>query len=95
MLLQTRVVIIRGLSQDTTQDAVWNYFENSRRSGGGAVEEVNIEGNLARVKFESSEGNLNTMFPYTVIWTFGQSLFWRQTVWVSHVLTLFIHNIII
>lgn len=62
VLLQTRVVIIRGLSQDTTRDAVLNYCENSVRSGGGYVEEVNIQGNLARVTFESSEGNQNTIF---------------------------------
>ena len=49
-------VIIRGLSQNTTEDALLNYFENSRRSGGGLVEEVNIKGDWARVKFESAEG---------------------------------------
>ena len=51
------MVIIRGLSKDTTKDALLNYFENTRRSGGGQVEEVKISGNSARVKFESSEGN--------------------------------------
>ena len=32
-------------------------MENTRRSGGGPVEELEITGNSARVKFESSEGN--------------------------------------
>ena len=36
------------------EDTVLNYFENSRQSGGGAIEEV---GNVARVLVESSEGN--------------------------------------
>ena len=58
MLLQTRVIIVRGLPQNITDDTVLNYFENTRRSGGGAVEEVKIEGSVARVEFESSEGNL-------------------------------------
>ena len=54
---QTCVVIIRGLSQNTTEDALVNYFENTKRSGGGDVEEVNIKGDWARIKFESAEGN--------------------------------------
>ena len=57
MILQTRVVFVQGLPQNATEDTVLNYFENSRRSGGGAVEEVKIEGNVAQVQFESSEGN--------------------------------------
>lgn len=64
MLLQTCVIIVRGLLQSTTEDTVLNYFENTRRSGGGAVEEVKIEGSVARVKFESSEGNLVVMFTF-------------------------------
>ena len=59
---QSRVVFILGLSKDTTEDALLNYFENTRRSGGGPVEEVKISENTAQVKFESSEGNfLNGM----------------------------------
>lgn len=50
-------MFIRGLSKDTTEDALLNYFENTRRSGGGPVEEVKISENTAQVKFESSEGN--------------------------------------
>lgn len=51
-------VIIRGLSQNTTKDALQNYFENTRRSGGDNVEEVNIKGDWARIKFESAEGTV-------------------------------------
>ena len=56
-LFQSSVVFIRGLSKNTTEDGLRNYFENRRRSGGGPVEELKITGNSARVKFESSEGN--------------------------------------
>ena len=62
--LISRALIVRGLPQSTTEDTVLNYFENTRRSGGGAVEEVKIEGSVARVKFESSEGNLVIMFTF-------------------------------
>jgi len=55
--LQSSVVFIRGFSEDTTKDDLWNYLENTRRSGGGPVEEVKITGDTARVKFESAEGN--------------------------------------
>ena len=53
---QAGVVFIRGLSEHTTEDGLWNYLENTRRSGGGPVEELKITGNSARVKFESAEG---------------------------------------
>ena len=67
-------IIVRGLSQDTTEDALQNYFENTRRSGGGHVEEVNINGDLARIKFESAEGTLyvvlacaaDVSFPFSI-----------------------------
>ena len=55
--LQSNVVFIRGLSEVTTEDGLWNYLENTRRSGGGPVEEIKITGDTARVKFESAEGN--------------------------------------
>ena len=58
--VQGNVVIIRGLSEDTTKDALENYLENTRRSGGGAVEEVRITDNWAWVKFTAAEG---TSFP--------------------------------
>ena len=53
---QVGVVFFRGLSEHTTEDGLWNYLENTRRSGGGPVEELKITGNSARVKFESAEG---------------------------------------
>ena len=53
---QACVVFFRGLSEDTTEDGLCNYLENTRRSGGGPVEELKITGNSAWVKFESAEG---------------------------------------
>lgn len=35
-------IIISGISSSTTEDAVWNYFENSRRSGGGEVKNIEL-----------------------------------------------------
>ena len=57
LYVQSSVVFIRGFSEDTTEDDLLNYLENTRRSGGGPVEEVKITGDKARVKFESAEGN--------------------------------------
>ena len=56
-------MIVRGISKNTTEDALLNYFENNRRSGGGQVDEVKITGNTAWVKFESSEG----IFSFTYV----------------------------
>lgn len=56
--LKTCVIIIRGLSQNTTKDALQNYFENTRRSGCGPVEEVDFKGDWARITFESAEGTV-------------------------------------
>lgn len=33
-------IIVSGISPSTTEDAVCNYFENSRRSGGGDVHKI-------------------------------------------------------
>ena len=57
LYVQSSVVFIRGFSEGTTEDDLLNYLENTRRSGGGPVEEVKITGDTARVKFESAEGN--------------------------------------
>lgn len=56
--LKTCVIIIRGLSQNTTKDSLQNYFENTRRSGGGHVGEVDFKGDWARITFESAEGTV-------------------------------------
>ena len=56
----SRVVEVSGLSPQTTEDAVCNYFENTRRSGGGDIEHMDIqrESGVAVVTFVQLEGNL-------------------------------------
>ena len=56
-------MIVCGISTNTTEDALFNYFENTRRSDGGQVEEVTITENIAWVKFASSEG----IFSFTYV----------------------------
>jgi len=34
------IIIVSGISPSTSEDAVENYFENSRRSGGGEISNV-------------------------------------------------------
>ena len=50
--------MVTCLAAKTTEDSLWNYFENERRSGGGAVESVNIqhETGTAFVTFEDADG---------------------------------------
>ena len=57
-------MFIRGLFKDITEDTLLNYFENTRRSGGGPVEEVKISENTAHVKFESCPGGMSTFRLY-------------------------------
>ncbi|XP_046369034.2 protein mono-ADP-ribosyltransferase PARP14-like [Haliotis rufescens] len=53
---QTTSITIRNIPENTTEDAVSMYFENSKRSGGGEVEEVvlNLSEELAVVRFKKS-----------------------------------------
>ena len=62
LYVQSSVVFIRGLSEDTTEVDLFCYLENTRRSGGGPVEELKITGDTARVNFESAEGNFTFRF---------------------------------
>ncbi|KAK3729577.1 hypothetical protein QZH41_017197 [Actinostola sp. cb2023] len=48
-------ILVSGLSSRTTEDALQNYFENSRRSSGGDVKEVQVNGDKAIVTFELPE----------------------------------------
>ena len=49
-------VEVRGLSKKTSQELMEMYFENSRRSGGGDVEEVMIKDEVAYITFKEAEG---------------------------------------
>ena len=50
--------MVTCLAAKTTEDSLWNYFENERRSGGGAVESVTIqrETGTAFVTFKDADG---------------------------------------
>ena len=54
----SRTIMVTCLAAKTTEDSLWNYFENQRRSGGGAVESVNIQHDTgtAFVTFEDADG---------------------------------------
>ena len=53
-----KTITITCLAAKTTEDSLWNYFENKRRSGGGAVESVTIQRDTdtAFVTFEDANG---------------------------------------
>ena len=55
----SRIVEVTGLASGTTEDVVCNYFENTRRSGGGEVESVEMkpELNMAIVMFKKAGGS--------------------------------------
>ena len=59
-------IIASGISPSTTEDAVRNYFENSRRSGGGEVCDIDFnsdEGN-AVITFTEVEGNVFKIYGF-------------------------------
>ena len=53
-----KTILVTCLAAKTTEDSLWNYFENQRRSGGGAVESVDIQHDTgtAFVTFEDANG---------------------------------------
>jgi len=54
-------VLVSGIADNTTDDALRNYFENKRRSSGGEVKEIKRHGNgQAVVTFESPESEYQT-----------------------------------
>ena len=56
----SRIVEVTGLAAVTSEDAICNYFENTRRSGGGEVESVEMkpELNMAIVTFKEAHGTV-------------------------------------
>ena len=54
----SKTIQITGLTAQSTEDSIRNYFENERRSGGGEVEAVTFrpEENVAFVTFKDFEG---------------------------------------
>ena len=57
-------IIVNGISTSTTEDAVCNYFENSRRSGGGDVHKIDhkVDGDTV-ITFLEVKGTLITFKP--------------------------------
>ena len=53
-----KTIKVTGLATKTTEDSITNYFENERRSGGGAVESVEFQSDtgVALVTFEDANG---------------------------------------
>ena len=56
----SKTIQITGLTAQSTEDSIRNYFENARRSGGGEVETVTFrpEENVALVTFKDVGGKL-------------------------------------
>ena len=54
---ESRTIEVTGLASTTTKDSIINYFENTRRSGGGEIEDVEFtpEKGYAAVTFLSAE----------------------------------------
>jgi hypothetical protein len=52
------LVRITGISTKTTNDSLLNFFENTRRSGGGEIKDIqlNLEERIADITFASTEG---------------------------------------
>ena len=59
----SKTIQITGLTAQSTEDSIRNYFENARRSGGGEVEAVTFrpEENMALVTFKDFEGEFFTV----------------------------------
>ncbi|KAK3607180.1 hypothetical protein CHS0354_007095 [Potamilus streckersoni] len=51
----SKTLAIQGFSSDTNQEVLEMYFENSRRSGGGDIEEFEIKDGIAYVTFKEIE----------------------------------------
>ena len=54
---ESRVIEVTGLASSTTKDSITNFFENTRRSGGGDIENVEChpDKGLAVITFLSVE----------------------------------------
>lgn len=51
-------VRVTGISRETTEDALLNFFLNTRRSGGGEIKDshLKLEEGVADITFMTSEG---------------------------------------
>ena len=60
---EARTIEVTGLASTTTKDSIVNFFENTRRSGGGEIENVDFTPNkgYAVVTFISAESKRNVL----------------------------------
>ena len=76
----SKTIQITGLTAQSTEDSIRNYFENERRSGGGEVEAVTFrpEENMALVTFKDIGGkSLSTS--YICFWNLIRAAIWYLT----------------
>jgi hypothetical protein len=74
---RSRVVRVSGISEKTTKDALLNFFENTRRSGGGEIEDIQRipEERMADIIFFSPEGIYEPFFKHVFHTLFGFALY--------------------
>ena len=74
----SKTIQITGLTAQSTEDSIRNYFENERRSGGGEVEVVTFrpEENMVLVTFKDVEGESLLLACRTGVFFFA---FFNQT----------------
>lgn len=53
---ENRTVEVLGVPEEVEDELLYLYFENKRRSGGGNLVSVELEGSRALLLFEEAEG---------------------------------------
>lgn len=53
---ENRTVEVLGVPEEVEDELLYLYFENKRRSGGGSLVSVELEGSRALLLFEEAEG---------------------------------------
>lgn len=53
---ENRTVEVLGVPEEVEDELLYLYFENKRRSGGGSLVSVELEGSRAILVFEEAEG---------------------------------------
>jgi len=56
--MESSRILVTGLPEGTTKTDLTIYFQSTRDSGGGDVEEILIDGKQAFITFEDVEGML-------------------------------------
>ena len=56
--MASRKLLIGGYPEGTTSDQLMMYFQSRRRSGGGEVEDIQLQEGQAVITFEQEEGML-------------------------------------